>query len=155
MVLASTGYGGDLATGGPAPNKSPRVLLPPRGRTRRNAHSSDRSATADLGAAAAVTGDPTAAEYYGYMAVDALVQGLKAAGSSPTQASLINAMLQMHNYNGGGLYGTHSVSFALADRGKVSSADNCNWVTQDEGTTFKLVPGLDPICGQTVPGKSV
>ena len=68
---------------------------------------------------------------------------------------MINAMLQIRNYNGVGLYGTHSVSFALADRGKVSSADNCNWLTQYEGTTFKLVPGMDPICGQTVPGKTV
>jgi hypothetical protein len=45
-----------------------------------------------------------------------LVQGLKAAGSNPTQASVISAMQQIHNYNGAGLYGTHSVSFALATR---------------------------------------
>ena len=156
VVLASTGYGGDLATGGPGAQQIAQGIYFLLGEEPVEMHTPATEAlTADLGTAAAVTGDPTAAEYYGYMAVDALVQGLKAAGSSPTQASLINAMLQMHNYNGGGLYGTHSVSFALADRGKVSSADNCNWVTQYEGTTFKLVPGLDPICGQTVPGKSV
>jgi branched-chain amino acid transport system substrate-binding protein len=64
-------------------------------------------------------------------------------------------MLQIRNYNGVGLYGTHSVSFARADRGTVNSADACNCVTQYEGTTFKLVAGMDPICGQTVPEKTV
>ena len=90
------------------------------------------------------------------MSVDAFIQGVKAAGgSSPTQAAVINAMLQIRNYNGVGLYGSHSVSFALADRAKVQGADNCNWVTQYEGTTFKLVPNMTPICGETVPGKTV
>jgi hypothetical protein len=35
----------------------------------------------------------------------------------------------------------------------VSSADNCNWVTQYEGTTFKLVPGMTPICGKPSQGR--
>jgi hypothetical protein len=37
----------------------------------------------------------------------------------------------------------------------VQSADNCNWVTQYKGTTFELVPNMTPICGETVPGKTV
>ncbi len=155
VVLASTGYGGDLVTGGPGAQQTAQGIYFLLGEEPVEMHTpATEQFTADL-KAAGVTGEPPTNEFYGYMAVDALVQGLKAAGSSPTQASVINAMLQIHNYNGAGLYGTHSVSFALADRGKVSSADNCNWITQYEGTTFKLVPGMDPICGQTVPGKTV
>jgi branched-chain amino acid transport system substrate-binding protein len=37
----------------------------------------------------------------------------------------------------------------------VSGADNCIWNTQYKGTTFNLIPGQDPICGETVPGKTV
>jgi branched-chain amino acid transport system substrate-binding protein len=59
------------------------------------------------------------------------------------------------NFNGAGLYGTHSVSFAVAGRGLTSGADNCFWVTQYVGTTFHLVPGADPVCGALLPGKTV
>ncbi len=155
VVLASTGYGGDLIQGGPDAQRVAQGIYFLLGEEPVEMHTPATEAFSTDIKAAGIAGDPTTAEMYGYMAVDAFVQGIKAAGSNPTQASLINAMLQMHNYNGAGLYGTHSVSFALADRGTVSSADNCNWITQYEGTTFKLVPGMDPICGQTVPGKKV
>jgi branched-chain amino acid transport system substrate-binding protein len=59
------------------------------------------------------------------------------------------------HYNGAGLYGTHSVSFALAGRGLTSGADNCFWVTQYIGNSFHLVPGADPVCGTLIPGKKV
>jgi ABC-type branched-subunit amino acid transport system substrate-binding protein len=156
VVLNSTGYGGDLATGGPGAQQVAQGMYFLLGFEPVEMHTPATEKFSTDIKAAGVAGDPTAAEFYGYMAVDAFIQGTKAAGgSSPTQASVINAMLQIRNYNGAGLYGSHSVSFALADRGKVSSADNCNWVTQYEGTTFKLVPGMTPICGQTVPGKTV
>ena len=91
---------------------------------------------------AGVTGDPTEAEYHGYLSVDALVQGLKAAGSNATQASFINAMLAMTSYQGQGLWGGHSISWAMADRGQVSGADNCEWITQYSG--YYLPCGLWP-----------
>jgi branched-chain amino acid transport system substrate-binding protein len=155
VVLASTGYGSDLLNGGPGAQQIAQGIYFLLGEEPVEMHTAATEKFAAAIQAAGGAPNPPTNEFYGYMTVDALVQGLKAAGSSPTQASVINAMLQIRNYNGVGLYGTHSVSFALADRGKVSSADNCNWVTKYEGTTFKLVPGMDPICGQTVPGKTV
>jgi branched-chain amino acid transport system substrate-binding protein len=102
-----------------------------------------------------VNGDPSLNEYIGYAAVDGFVTGLKAAGSNPTQASLINAMLGIRSYNAAGLYGNQSIGFAMDQRGQVAGADNCIWLVQYSGSTFHLVAGADPICGTDVPGKTV
>jgi hypothetical protein len=37
----------------------------------------------------------------------------------------------------------------------VYGVDNCYWVTKLVGNTFKLIPGADPICGETLPGVTV
>ncbi len=89
------------------------------------------------------------------MSVDTLVKGLKLAGPNPTQASLISSLLGVTDYNGDGLYGTHTLSYAMSDRGKITGADNCFWVVKYSGTTFQLVKGMQPICGQTVAGASI
>jgi hypothetical protein len=60
----------------------------------------------------------------------------------------------IHHFTAGGLYGTHSLD--INDRtGIVSGVDNCYWITQLSGSTFKLVSGADPICGTVIPGKTV
>ncbi len=64
-------------------------------------------------------------------------------------------MLGITNYNAAGLYGSHSVSFALDQRGQASGPDNCYYVVQYSGTTFHLVAEADPICGAVIPGKTV
>jgi branched-chain amino acid transport system substrate-binding protein len=43
----------------------------------------------------------------------------------------------------------------MDQRGQVIGADGCFWVTQYSGTSFHLVQGTDPICGQNIPGKTV
>ena len=154
--LLATGYGGDLTSGGPGAEQAAQGVY---FLTAYQPVEMNTSATQQLQSAlstyAGVKGLPTFAEYNGYASVDALVQGLKAAGSNPTQASFINAMLAITNYNAAGLYGSHSVSFALADRGQASGPDNCYYVVQYKGTTFNLVSGADPICGAVIPGKTV
>jgi hypothetical protein len=62
-------------------------------------------------------------------------------------------MLGINNYNGNGLYGTHQLSFALSARGQTSGIDNCEYILKYSGSSFQLVPGMDPICGHTVPGQ--
>jgi branched-chain amino acid transport system substrate-binding protein len=155
VALLDSGYGGDLTSGGPGFQQIGQGLYFLTAFEPVELHTPATEQFSSYLNAAGVSGEPTQAEVYGYQMVDAFVQGLKAAGSSATPASLISAMLQIHNYNGAGLYGTHSVSFALADRGKVSAADNCNWVTQYEGHSFIPVPNMSPVCGTTVPGKKV
>jgi branched-chain amino acid transport system substrate-binding protein len=104
---------------------------------------------------AGISGDPTFAEYGGYLAIAALVLGLQAAGSHPTQASFINAKLGINNFDAEGLYGSHPLSFGMAGRGQASGVNNCDYVTPYSGSTFHLVPGIEPICGNTVAGHKV
>jgi ABC-type branched-subunit amino acid transport system substrate-binding protein len=154
--LLATGYGGDLAAGGPGAQQAAQGVY---FLTAYQPVEMNTTATQQLQAAmstyAGVKGEPTFSEYNGYASVDALVQGLKAAGSHPTQASFINAMLGITNYNAAGLYGSNSVSFALNQRGQASGPDNCYYVVQYSGSTFHLVAGADPICGAVIPGKTV
>jgi ABC-type branched-subunit amino acid transport system substrate-binding protein len=156
VPLMATGYGGDLAEGGPGATQDAQGVYFLTGFEPVEMHT---AATEQLQNAlktyAGVTGDPTFAEYLSYLSVDALVQGLKAAGSKPTQGSVINALLAMHNYTGTGLYGPHSVAFDLASRGKTAGADGCEWITQYQGSAFHLVSGMDPICGSSIPGLKV
>jgi branched-chain amino acid transport system substrate-binding protein len=154
--LLATGYGGDLTSGGPGAEQAAQgvYFLTAYQPVEMNTTATQQLQSA-LSTYAGVKGLPTFAEYNGYASMDALVQGLKAAGSNPTQAAFINAMLAITNYNAAGLYGSHSVSFALADRGQASGPDNCYYVVQYQGSTFNLVSGADPICGAVIPGKTV
>jgi branched-chain amino acid transport system substrate-binding protein len=101
-------------------------------------------------------GGPGLPEYLMYTSFDALVKGLKAAGANPTHASIINAMLNIRNYDGAGMFGGHTVGFAMDQRGiGGAGADGCEWFTLFKGNAFTLVPGADPVCGTVIPGKTV
>ncbi len=154
--LLATGYGGDLNSGGPGAEQAAQgvYFLTAYQPVELNTTATQHLQSA-LSTYAGVTGLPTFAEYNGYTSVDAFVQGLKAAGSNPTRSAFINAMLGITSYNAAGLYGSHSVSFAMDQRGQVSGPDNCYFVVQYQGTTFHLVSGADPICGAVIPGKTV
>lgn len=154
--LLPTGYGGDLVGGGPGAERDAQGSYFLTGAEPAEMHTAATEKFQNaLRTYAGVTGDPTLEEYNGYLAVGALVAGLKAAGAHPTQASLINTMLGL-SYDGQGLWSGHKLSFAMNRRGgAISSVDNCIWITQYLGSTFHLVPGFDPICGHQVPGKRV
>lgn len=95
-------------------------------------------------------------EYLTYMSVDSFVAGLKEAGGQPSQAQFIDAMLKIRSYNAAGLYGSHTIGFAMDQRGSgTAGADNCVWVVQWDGSSNHLVSGAQPICGTVVPGKTV
>ncbi len=101
-----------------------------------------------------VTTVPTLAEYDGYASILLLAQGLKAAGSNVTQASLITALSGIHAFTAGGLFGDHPLD--INDRvSLIGGSDNCLYFTKLVGSDFKLVPGADPICGAPIPGKTV
>jgi branched-chain amino acid transport system substrate-binding protein len=156
VVLNATGYGADLAGGGPGATRiaQGQYFLTAYEPMEMNTPATQKAA-ADMKKYGGITDDPTFGQYQGYMSIAALVQGLKAAGSHPTQASFINAMNKITNFRGLGLYGNHSIDFSLANRGKVEGADDCDWITQYSGSSFHLVAGMEPICGITVPGRKV
>ncbi len=100
-----------------------------------------------------VTTVPTLPEYDGYASVLLLVQGLKGAGSNPSQASLITSLSKITAFTAGGLYGDHPDN--TNDRENlIGGADNCLYFTRLVGKDFKLVPGADPVCGAPT-GQSV
>lgn len=108
-----------------------------------------------LGTYAGVTGDPTFSEYNGYLAVAALAAGLKAGGTNQTQAQLINTMLNLKGFDGEGLWGRRTLSFAMNQRGTIANVDNCVWFEHYVGARFVPVQGFDPICGSLIPGETV
>ncbi len=156
-VLNATGYGGDLFLGGAGGVRTAEGEYFLTSFEPIELHTAQtEQLTNAMKTYAGVKSEPTFAEYQGYLSVEALLDGLKAAGSHPTQASFIDAMLKMGTFNGGGLFGPgHSVGFALDDRGKVSGADNCDYILKFSDSTFHLVPGMDPICGHTIAGQTV
>jgi branched-chain amino acid transport system substrate-binding protein len=153
-ALLGSGYGGDLIQGGANGVQNAQgvsFLLPWEPVEMHSAATRKlQEALANVG----VNGDPTYAQYAGYIAVDLLVQGLKAAGSKPTQASFINAVGHIQNYNAVGLLGNLHINYSNRSPDGVA-VQNCVFVTKLEGSSFHLVPGADPVCGSIVPGKRV
>ena len=90
-------------------------------------------------ATASITGDPCGSEYYGYLSVDALVQGLKVVGTNTTQSSFINTIAHDEQLPGSGTLGRHGSSWVLADRHQFPN--RCLWITQYQGSSFHLISG--------------
>lgn len=141
---------GDLLAGGTATEQASKgldlVMLyePPQMNT-----AATKEFAHYLQVGAHVTTPPTLNESMAYLSVDALVQGLKKAGPNATQAQFIKAMEGITDYTGTGLLGS-PISFAPTGRGTTAP---CSYVVQWTGSTFKLMPGTDPICGKVVPGQ--
>ncbi len=148
-ALFPTGYGGDLLSSGPgalqaAQNVSFGLTFEPV-----EMHTAATEQFQKDLAAAGVRGEPTYSEYNGYLSVALLVQGLKAAGSTPTHASLINALSGIHAWDALGLWGGRTLDINNRNP-NTQGVDNCLWVTKFVGSSFQLVPGADPICGNTL-----
>jgi ABC-type branched-subunit amino acid transport system substrate-binding protein len=103
---------------------------------------------------AGMSTEPTYGSYVGYMSIGLLVRALRDVAGNATQASLITALSNIHDWDAMGLFGGHKLD--INDRENiVNGVDNCLWVTKLEGDKFVLVPGADPVCGALVPGKTV
>jgi ABC-type branched-subunit amino acid transport system substrate-binding protein len=153
-ALLPTGYGGDLLQAGQgALNDAQGVYFMMPYEPVEMETAATKALQADF-ASAKIAEAPTFASYNGYVAVGLLVRALKAAGANPTSASIIGALSAIHNWDAMGLFGGRTVD--INDRTNiVAGADNCSWLTVLQGSTFKTVPGADPVCGTLVPGKTV
>lgn len=151
-ALLPTGYGGDLLQAGPGALAAAQNVYftltyePVEMRT-----AATEQFQKDLNAVG-VTGEPTYAEYNGYLSVGLLALGLHGAGANPSQAALIRSLSAIHDWDAFGLVGSHPID--LDNRG-ANGMTNCSWVTKLSGSSFELVPGADPICGTLVPGETV
>ena len=151
-VLLATGYGGDVTY-----QASPAEAQAAQGVSFDNPYEvmelntpATKQFAADL-KAAGIKGLPTQAEYNGYVSVGLLLEGLKAAGNNPTQASVIAALSKVHSFDALGLFGSHPI--AINDR--TDFYDTCSWVAKLKGKAFDLVPGAEPVCGKVIPGLTV
>jgi ABC-type branched-subunit amino acid transport system substrate-binding protein len=154
-VLA-TGYGGDLVQGGPgaAQEAQGSYFITAAEPVELHTAATEQFQSA-LKTYAGVTGDPTFSEYNGYLAIAAMAAGLKAGGINQTQSELIHTMLNLQGFDGEGLWGGHTLSFAMDQRGTMSSVDNCIWFEHYVGSSFIPVQGFSPICGSVIPGITV
>lgn len=102
-----------------------------------------------------VTGVPTFAEYMGYLSVAGLVSGLQAAGSNPSQSSFTTALRKVSNFDGFGLYGSHTIDFGqFGDIAGGLGPGNCIYIEKLNGQSFSAVSGAAPICGSVIAGKT-
>lgn len=151
-ALLPTGYGGDLLQAGPgALQEAQNVYFSLTYEPVEMHTPATEQFQSDL-KAVGVTGDPTYAEYNGYLSVGMLVRALRGAGTNATRASLLNALSGIHDWDAYGLVGTHHMDI---NNRSASGMTNCIWVAKLTGSTFQLVPGADPICGTLVPGATV
>jgi branched-chain amino acid transport system substrate-binding protein len=150
-ALLPTGYGGDLQQAGPGAIQEGQNVYFGNGYEPIEMNTPATQQFATFLKQVGVTGDPTYSEYNGYASMILLVQGLQAAGSKPTQASLIQSLSGIHSFDAGGLFGNHPVDI----NNRTDYAGACQWITKLQGQTFKLVSGADPICGTVIQGRTV
>lgn len=154
VALLATGYGGDLLQAGPAALQDAQGLY---FGTSLEPVEMNTSATQKFVAglkAAGVNGEPTYAEYNGYASTALLLQGLQADGGSLSHSALIAALGKITNFDAAGLLGSHTLDLTNRASSAVGIDGGCSYITKLQGSTFQLVPGADPICGQEIPGKS-
>ena len=153
--LISIGYGGDLRDSGPAAEQAAvgAYFGNPFEPMELNTSATRAFAAAMLKYAGEPQTEISINQYLGFMSVFGFVAGLKAADPNPTQAQFTNAMLGIRSINPAGLYGSHTIGFAMDQRGIGSiGADNCTWLVRWDGSVFHLVQGANPICGKNIAG---
>jgi branched-chain amino acid transport system substrate-binding protein len=155
-TLLPLGYGGDLLSAGPAAQEAAQGLGFSISYQPVEMHTpATERFQATMSRYGGVRQDPTYYEYVGYVAVDALLTGLRQAGNNPSRQQFINTMLGVRRYDAAGLVDGHPFGFAMDQRGFPAGAQTCQYATKFSGQTFQLVPGADPICGTLIPGKTM
>ena len=154
VAIFATGYGGDLLQAGPGGlNAAQNAFFSLGYEPVEMKTAATRQFESDL-AAAGISGEPTFAEYNGYVSIGLLVRALKANGGNTKPAALITSLSTIHDWDALGLFGSHRLD--INDRDNiVAGADNCMWVTKLVGKEFKLVEGATPICGKVLEGVTV
>ena len=104
---------------------------------------------------AGVTGIPTFGEYVGWGIADLFVYGLKQAGGNASQADFVKALRASTTWDDGGLFKNPTNFADPAPTGGTFTPGNCTNVVKLEGTAFKMLDGLVPICGDILQGVKV
>jgi branched-chain amino acid transport system substrate-binding protein len=154
FALLGDGYGGDLLQGGPGAAQAAQGVYFALQLEPVEMHTSATEQFLSSLHQVGVAGDPTMAEYDGYISVLLLAQALQEAGANPTRSSLMRALSNTHAFTAGGLFGTEGLDVNNRT-GLGSGYLRCAYITRFVGSTFQLVPRADPICGSILPGRKV
>jgi ABC-type branched-subunit amino acid transport system substrate-binding protein len=155
VFLENTGYGQDLLQSGPGAVQNAQGTYVVLSGEPLELNTSATQQFQKYLQAVGVTGDPGYQTYTGYGAIGMLVQGLRAAGSNPTQASLTSGLSTIHNWDFMGLWGGRTLDINnRADTQNIGGPGNCGWFVKVSGQDFQLVTGAEPLCGPTIPGIS-
>ena len=147
------GYGADTLQAGPGALQAAQNVYFALGYEPVDLNTSaTKQLQADL-AASGTTGVPTYGEYNGYTSVGLLLRALKAAGANASQASLITALSNIHNWDALGLWGGRIDD--INDRVNLGTPQLCSWVSKFVGSNFLSVKGADPLCGSVIQGVTV
>jgi len=90
--------------------------------------------------------------YTAYTSLDLLVQGLKNVTGDLSSESIIAGLNKVTSWDAAGLL---DEPFNPRDAANVGGPNNCIYIVQVKSGKFNLVDGLDPICGEVIPGKTV
>jgi len=149
VALLPTGYGGDILQAGPGAIQAGQNVYFSSSFEPIEMHTAATAQFASALKAVGISSDPTYSEYAGYASIAMLIQGLKAAGTSPTHAALISALSGITRFDAAGLLGNRPLNVSQHQQ------ELCSYMTKLSGSTFELVPGADPLCGTVIPGKTI
>ncbi|HEX4015253.1 MAG TPA: ABC transporter substrate-binding protein [Frankiaceae bacterium] len=154
VALLPTGYGGDTLQAGPgALTAAQNVYFGNQYEVMEMNTTATKQFASDL-KDAGITTAPTLAEYHGYASVGLLVRALKADNGNTSAGTLISTLSGIKDWDGLGLFGGRTID--LGDRkSNAGGVDNCLWVAKLEGSSFRTVPGADPVCGKVIAGVTV
>ena len=104
---------------------------------------------------AGVKEDATLNQYIGFLSVVAFADGLKAAGSHPTQARSSTPCSASGTGTPPGCSAAIRSGSPWTNGGSAPVPTTASGSRGYSGSTFHLVSGADPICGKILPGKTV
>lgn len=153
VALFPTGYGADLTQAGPNASQVAKGVYFTLGPEPVEMHTPATELFQKYLRAAGLSEEPAEATYDGWGSVGLLLQGLKGAGATPTQSSLLAALSKVHSWNYLGLWGGRTLDINNRnDTADADGPDNCTYMVKYEGKAFQLVKGADPICGPIISG---
>jgi ABC-type branched-subunit amino acid transport system substrate-binding protein len=152
-AILPDGYGADTLQAGPGALQTAQNVYFTLGYEPIEMHTAATKQFASDLATSGTAGAATFGEYNGYLSVGLLLRGLRAAGSPPTQASLITGLSGIHDWDSLGLWGGRTLD--INNRVSLAGPQLCSWVAKLVGTHFQLVSGAEPICGSVVPNETV
>jgi branched-chain amino acid transport system substrate-binding protein len=103
---------------------------------------------------AGVKGEPYYNDIQGWVLADLFIRGLEGAGSNPTASSFISELRKVNDYVAGGLYAKPIDFSQFGNLGIGVGPGNCVYISKLQGTSFRIIPAANPVCG-TSTGQTV